>query len=381
MKVLIYGFGWSGQSALSLCEKIGFECKVVDDGIDLDFTKDERFISFEAVNDFSFDLFLVCLVDTKQADICIKKLRDIDIDEGKIKCFSFYEYREKMGYLVKSFFASPKEVLQGWLRDDKNLSLLQEQIKKMKQEYHRDKRESTKNNLDRIVRIDQKMPDLTIFSKLYHSSLTRKGRASCVCYPSFNIGISSYKEEDKNFYFIEKIDFEKLMHRPKNIKLIACFGNSALRVEYLPKEEAITGFLKQKLDAKEYIVLNFGVTGYTVYEQMMLYGALVYPLKPEIVISYFGGTDWRSGFVSCERLIKLHKMTYTPGFYEYAYKVYCGSEIPLYLEQSTEPEAYNQNITIKDINEAICVRLEQFRDIVLAGGGGICTIYPAFIAA
>ena len=32
-KVLIYGFGWSGQSALGFFSALGFECYVVDDAL------------------------------------------------------------------------------------------------------------------------------------------------------------------------------------------------------------------------------------------------------------------------------------------------------------------------------------------------------------
>ena len=46
-RVLIYGFGWCGQSAFALCNDLGFEVSVVDDGMDYGFTQDERFLTFE----------------------------------------------------------------------------------------------------------------------------------------------------------------------------------------------------------------------------------------------------------------------------------------------------------------------------------------------
>ncbi|MCI5967944.1 SGNH/GDSL hydrolase family protein [Helicobacter sp.] len=134
-------------------------------------------------------------------------------------------------------------------------------------------------------------------------------------------------------------------------------------------EEMITEYMKNFIDDKEYyIVINFGVSGYTLYDQMLLYNALVYPLQPEIVISFLG-TDWYNGFFGCEHLIKTHKMVYSTGLYEIAYKEFCDSDVPLYIEQSTNPQSYNKNISIDDVNTAIITRMQQFDKSVCSNNG------------
>ena len=150
--------------------------------------------------------------------------------------------------------------------------------------------------------------------------------------------------------------------------MIACFGNSALRVEYLPVEEMITEYMKHLVGGEDYIIVNFGVSGYTLYDQMLLYNALVYPLAPEIVISFLG-TDWYNGFLGCEHLVKTHQMVYSTGLHEIIYKESCDSDIPLYVEQSTNPQSYNKHISIHDINVAILSRMEQFCKAVSSNKG------------
>ena len=47
MKVLIYGFGWSGKATLELCESMGCDCYVIDDSLDISNFNDTRFITYE----------------------------------------------------------------------------------------------------------------------------------------------------------------------------------------------------------------------------------------------------------------------------------------------------------------------------------------------
>ena len=365
-KVLIYGFGWTGQSMLQLCVKIGFECKVLDDNINLDFTQDDIFIDQKGITE-NFDIYFVCIINKESAKEAYNKLKDAGIPKVKIKFISTYGYKNKMAFLVREYFKEPSQVLKKWLEDDQSMTYFHSQMKAMLNEYYQIKKSNADSLLEWSNKIRSTMIGQTIFAKLYTSALIKSDLAH-IAYPGFNIGISFEKKEDKNFYFVQKIDFEAIMQRPKDVKLVACFGNSALRVEYLPLEDTITAFLQKKL-GKKYIVLNFGVTGYTIYEQMMLYNALVFPLKPEIVISCFGGTDWRTGIVSCEHLVKTHKMTYTPGFYEYAYKKVTKSELPLYSEIGNDRKDINNNILDDDVNEAIAFWLRQF-NLVPRGGGG-----------
>lgn len=373
-RVLIYGFGWSGQSMLKLCEKIGFACDVVDDGLDISLTNDMRFIEFSSIEKI-YDIYLICVVEEQVASKMANKLINLGVDESKIKYFRDFSYREKMSYLVDKYFKNPKEVLQEWLSEEKNMSNLCAKINSLVQEYRQNKRIKGENELEIYQDFSSKHSSLNVFARIYESALI-KSNLTNINYPGFSIGVSFEKRDDRNFYFVEEIDFAKVANRNSNVKLIACLGNSALRVEYMDFSKSITGYMRESL-GDSYIVLNFGVTGYTIYEQMMLYNALVYPLKPDITLSFFFGTDFRSGLVDCEQLVQTHKMLYGAWWYERDYKRRCKSELPLLCEMNTNPDAFNSKIQDKDIYEAILLRLNQFQQMVSVGGGGILCVYPA----
>lgn len=368
MKVLIYGYGWSGQSALSLFDALGFECYVVDEKLDTDIISDKRFIALKEAVSQSFDLVLVCIVNEVIANQAAKKLYKQGISKDKVRYFQTYHYQEKMSKMLKRFLGSAEEVLQDCLSESLTMPILHSRILALQSAYFKDKRDSAESLAQWGDKIRAKFPNQSIFSMLYTTSITKKSLGH-IAYPGFNIVPSQYKTGDKNFYFIQEVDFESLKNRPKNIKLIACFGNSALRTEYLPLENTITYYLQKHLGSEKFIVVNFGVSGYTTYEQMMLYNALVYPLKPEIVLSFFAGTDFRIGYACCDYLLKKHKMIYSPYFNEKSYKTFANSDLPLYCELGTSNKA-NPAIQDKEVIEAILERLEQFCLQVVRGGGG-----------
>ncbi|MCH5323129.1 MAG: hypothetical protein J1E31_06110 [Helicobacter sp.] len=389
-RVLIYGFGWCGQSAFALCNDLGFEVSVVDDGMDYGFTQDERFLTFEEMLQQTFDIYLVC---SAKAELCAKlveKLKQNKIQENKIKIISIYRYKKKMRYLLKDFFS--EEMLTSWLKESINLPHFHTQMEALEQKYFQDKKISVQDRLEWRKQIESKLQEKTIFAKMYATSVVKKALLTHIAYPGFNVGSqlthiaypwfnvdSQEKPEDKNFYFIQKIDFEKIKNRSKDLKLVACLGNSAMRVEYLPISQSISGILQQRLGEK-YVVLNFGVTGYTLYEQLMLYTALVHQLKPEIVISCFGGTDYRCGLIACESLVKTHHIVYTPWFYEQSYKNFSESELPLYLELGTN-SITNPYISYDDINQALVSRLKQFYEYVLGGGEAFMALFSLYCLA
>ncbi|MDE7255752.1 MAG: SGNH/GDSL hydrolase family protein, partial [Helicobacter sp.] len=200
----------------------------------------------------------------------------------------------------------------------------------------------------------------SVFAALHSAS---PKEVDCIPYPGFNIHVECDRELiDKDFYLIEPIEWESLRNRPKDIILIAMMGNSALRVPYLPVTDTIPRLLQKQLNgaSQKIIVLNFGIAGYTIYEQMMFYTAIVALLRPEIVISMFGGTDWRTGTMNDTLLLKNFQMCYTPGFYEYSAKRLLQSSLPLF----TELQIPNPEISDDDVNAAILTRLRQFNDIV-----------------
>ncbi|MDE6958293.1 MAG: hypothetical protein K2O80_01870, partial [Helicobacter apodemus] len=116
-KVLIYGFGWTGQNMLELCLKLGFECKVVDDGLNLAFTQNDVFIDRKELNIQTFDIYFICCVKKEVRDVMLQKLQCLNIAQEKIKCIQTYLYGSKIGSLFKEYFSNAEEVLQEWLQE------------------------------------------------------------------------------------------------------------------------------------------------------------------------------------------------------------------------------------------------------------------------
>lgn len=373
-KVLIYGFGWCGQSMLQLCEDLRIQCNIVDEGLDISLTQDIRFIEFCDLR-AEYIIYFICTAKEDLALKMFKKLLNLGIDEHRIKFFKDENYHGKMSFLIEKFFLQRKEVLQEWLNEERMMPRLHQTLHNLLKEYRVGKQKTGEDDLKKYKRVCSNFRDLNIFSKLYETTLV-KTRLNKINYPGFNIGISYHKTQDRNFYFIKPIDFDRIANRSVDEKLMVCFGNSALRVEYLPVEQSITGYMEKYLKGQKYIILNCGVTGYTIYEQLMLYNALIYPLKPDVVVSFFLGTDFRSGVINCEHLVKTHKMLYGSWWYEGDYKKISGSELPLRCQMYANANAKNNEITDEDIYKAVSTRLNQFREIVCGGGAFMSFIQP-----
>lgn len=384
-RVILYGFGWVGQSVFAFCEVMGFECRIVDDNLDKRFICDERMVGNEVFRE-PFALCLITVRDTELAQKILAKLQKLGIHKSVVRHVFSFDYRPSMAYLVHDFFDSPQKLLEDWRGESFALPNFHAKLAQLVDGY-RKKRAKRNQNLSQFrAQVDSALPHHSVFAKMFHIEPT-KGRLSHIPYPGFNVHIAT-ERADKNFFF-EEVDWDWIYHRNADTKLIVCFGNSALRLNYLPLHETIVENLRRELQSfapqQTFIVLNLGISGYTIYEQMMLYNALIYPHSPDIVLSFFGGTDWRTGIVSCDILLKTHRMTYTPGYYEYQVKslfqqtsLVQTNRLPLY----TELEIPNPKISDTDVNAAITTRLRQFHDIVSGGGGGgqICCLYPATFA-
>ena len=201
MKVLIYGYGWSGKSALALCEKIGFECFVVDDALDIHLTQDRHFITKEDITGMEFDIVLVC---TTHEDYCLQivaGLQSFQCNKNKIKWFNTHIFRDKMEFLVHKYFGETKEVLKQWLEDSFAMPNLCMQLKLLEKEYHTHKRHRSESNLEWIGRIRTKMPMFNVFQKIHKGAFRMKNKLDFIYYPGFSLSAPSLEGLDKNFYF------------------------------------------------------------------------------------------------------------------------------------------------------------------------------------
>ncbi|MDA3967574.1 hypothetical protein [Helicobacter sp. WB40] len=370
-KILIYGYGWSGFCAYEFLKNFDFDLYVVDDNLDFSVIG-MLDCKFTTLKDISLDEIDLVFISTFHKEPTLKirdKLISLFVDESKIKHFYNESYKNSVQYLLASCFPNTDSLFTELKESDFELEEIHIKIENIVKKHRELKLQRSMEAKKLRDKIDNTINNATIFSKIL--SLSKKSldlSGTWINYPGFCVVKSNNKKHDDNFYFIEKIDFESVSQRDKDTKLIACFGNSALRVEYMDFSKSITGYMRESL-GDSYIVLNFGVTGYTIYEQMMLYNALVYPLKPDITLSFFAGTDFRVSSVSDSMMVKRHKMIYTTGVYEYLYKKSVESKMPLWTEMGNLEDGINKEISYEDTINAIESRLRQFNAIVSAGGG------------
>ena len=101
MKVLIYGFGWSGKATLELCESMGCDCYVIDDSLDISNFNDTRFITYEMLENRVlkgdiFDLYWIAV--SGKSEIVLKIQNKLLSCGGGGKISSLQSYFQ--GYFI-----------------------------------------------------------------------------------------------------------------------------------------------------------------------------------------------------------------------------------------------------------------------------------------
>ena len=298
MNILIYGYGEIGKGLYELCLMLKLHVKVVDDCIPLALVGSKSCISLSALDAGDIDKAFVCNHNAQIAKKMQDRLLKIGIDKQKIKIFNEVFYKRSFKKILKKSFNHTQDIANELLNNTDDFI---ESMKKVKQEYFKFKDKQNLRDAKRLREFDAL--GLNAFATMY-ATKALSNDINCILYPGFSVGCSGGK--DLEFHFMDKIDFLALSKRPKDLKLVACFGDSCMQGDYLQENHRLTYLLQKRL-GEGYKVLNFGISGFSQYEQMMLYNALVYPLKPEIVISLFMGWDFFN-YVSCKLFAYAHQM-------------------------------------------------------------------------
>ncbi len=128
-------------------------------------------------------------------------------------------------------------------------------------------------------------------------------------------------------------DYQDLKLRDKNHKLICAFGGSACFSMGAYEDEMWTARLENSLNSfsassglsSRYTVLNFGMMGQTVLEQIQTYILFAYSLKPDAVLSYDGFNDVVCGMITDSHLKEKFDYNYNFNYEEWA-KIVANSE-------------------------------------------------------
>lgn len=361
MKILIYGYGYIGKACYDFVQRFFDEVFIFDDFFS-EIIENEKFIKspFER----EFDLILVCLSSKKLYEKIATKL-NIKFSKSIIKFAPFLTSAQSENFLKFIEDKFDKNFII-----DFNLKAIISYLDELKQEYFEFKKNVKSNRISQII--NSKYPDLDTFQKLLKTSL-KQSKKDIINYPGFSVKYD-VKCKDRNFYFIDNIDFESLKKRNK--RLILLFGNSAVRNDWDNDKTAISDFLKIRL--KDDIVLNLGVSAATLFEQICYFNALFYELHPDIVISIFGGTDHLNALLSDEILLKRHNIFYDTSF-EIDAKDALNSILTLKSQDIYISDLKNLNSN-EDIAKAVFFRLIQFKNIVCSAGGKFYAFLQPFLS-
>ena len=367
MKVLIYGFGWSGKATLELCESMGCDCYVIDDSLDISNFNDTRFITYEMLENRVlkgdiFDLYWIAV--SGKSEIVLKIQNKLlscggggKISSNNICSVALDGYHKKYLKIIKAKYSIETFVT----------SLLEDTFvwKHILETYRETKRINLQKDFQRYKAINGQCEDLSIFAKLFKYGTKN---SPLMYYPGITLPIDLNKK-DKNFFFRHPVNFQKLKQREKQV--LALFGPSTIQESYYSDDSETLAFKLQELEnayKNPKIILNFGITGFTLYEQFLLYSSLIYPLKPEIVVAVFFGVDILSGKVSCEMLLEQHAIFYGGSLLEKDYRDMTQSVAPMRYQflQTKEKPVLNNDETLL---QALQMRLSQFNAMVTSYGG------------
>ena len=194
-------------------------------------------------------------------------------------------------------------------------------------------------------------------------------------------GIGEYNE----FGHRIRIDHRSLIHRPPEHKVIACFGGSACWSIYCYDNEVFTHRLEEVLNDRcrisdhgtHFTVLNFGLPGNVVLNEIITYLLHCQDIRPDIVVAHDGFNDLFYGLTSDPFLVRKHDIVYQFNLEEWAKVLlenWCGAnKQPLSL--ADDSALIQPTMPLRDMNlpqhvlHAYVTRKRQFRDLVKNGGG------------
>lgn len=163
-------------------------------------------------------------------------------------------------------------------------------------------------------------------------------------------------------------DYQRLVSRCENHKLICVTGGSAAWGCNVHIENTFCRKLEKLLNAERgevhYHVLNFGMSGYTVINEMITYMLFIAKLQPDIVLSFSGFNDIHMGLTSDEYLLKKFDIAYSgwqEGWASVLRDVAYSPDFELGWSLSKHTLPYNTQ-------KAFLSRISQYRDIVEKSG-------------
>lgn len=167
-------------------------------------------------------------------------------------------------------------------------------------------------------------------------------------------------------------DLSFLIDRPKNHKVVAVFGGSAAFSMYSSRSEMFSAVLEKRLmeildrrqTGEQVTVLNFGMHGNIVINEIMSFILYCNKFKPDVVIAHDGWNDFAYGLISDTHLLEKWNLTYQYNLEVWSQLIHASFDRPV-NQPSTPYEPCNLAFSVL---RAYMSRKHQFREIVEGSG-------------
>jgi hypothetical protein len=212
-----------------------------------------------------------------------------------------------------------------------------------------------------------------VFSRL--GTRNFRGAAYFFPYNGFYVGHPAAFGPIDEFGFRNAVDRAALEKRPRDHIVIAVFGGSTVWSPCCLQPETFCSVLEGKLwewlaangDPRKVSVLNFGVSGHTVLNELITWLLFCHRLRPEIVIAHDLFNDLANGVQTDPDLLNRHDMTYMATMEQWAQRLMGAGNVSL-----TQASGPGTPIRIPSSPQAVAraylARKRQFSDMVEKSG-------------
>jgi len=240
---------------------------------------------------------------------------------------------------------------------------------------------SALNNRIRSIKDEMSLEEDEEIDSNIFSKIAKQNRSQYVLTPyGYTMRHSGYGYINEFGFRVPK-DYQKLKNREKNHKLICFFGNSSCFSMRVRDNELFTHLLEQKLNHyyqennidKKVSVLNFGMMGHLVLNEIYTYIAFVQELNPDMVFAHHLINDLVSGMTNDNLLLQKFHFNYLYLFEEWSLKLHKNNVV---IEEKIPTR--NKINTSQEIIDTYYARDTQFKKLVENSGSKyISIIQPA----
>jgi lysophospholipase L1-like esterase len=202
-----------------------------------------------------------------------------------------------------------------------------------------------------------------------------RGAAYFFPYNGYYVGHPSAFGPIDQFGFRNAADVAALEKRAADHVLVAVFGGSTAWSPCCLQTETFSAVLERELNAalvargdpRRASVLNFGVSGFTVVNELFTYLLFCHRLKPQIVIAHDLFNDLANGLQTDPELLGRYDLTYMAAMEQWAQTLMSAPHVA--LSQSSDPATpLRVSNSPQAIVRAYLARKRQFSDLVERGG-------------